>query len=31
VLALGRVLHALEDLARQEGIPFETNDLDDLL
>ncbi len=31
VLALGRVLAALEVLARQEGIPFETEDLDDFL
>jgi predicted nucleotidyltransferase len=31
VLALGRVLDALEELARQEGIPFEAEDLDDFL
>jgi predicted nucleotidyltransferase len=31
VLALGRVLHALEELARQQGIPFEAESLDDLL
>ena len=31
VLALGRVLSALEDLARQEGIPFEADDLDDFV
>jgi hypothetical protein len=28
VLALGRVLDALQELARREGIPFETADLD---
>ena len=31
VLALGRVLEALLDLARREGIPFETDDLDGFL
>jgi len=31
VLALGRVLDALLDLARREGIPFETDDLDGFL
>ncbi len=31
VLALGRVLAALEALARQEGIPFEAADLDDFV
>jgi hypothetical protein len=31
VLALGRVLDALEELARQEGIPFEAESLDDFL
>ena len=31
VLALGRVLDALLDLARREGIPFETDDLDSFL
>jgi hypothetical protein len=31
VLALGRVLGALEVLARREGIPFEANDLDEFL
>jgi hypothetical protein len=31
VLALGRVLAALEELARQEGIPFEAATLDDFL
>jgi hypothetical protein len=31
VLALGRVLDALEELARREGIPFEAEDLDQFL
>jgi predicted nucleotidyltransferase len=31
VLALGRVLDALLDLARRDGIPFETDDLDGFL
>jgi hypothetical protein len=31
VLALGRVLDALQALARREGIPFESSDLEDFL